>query len=529
MLESALRMETKSRINELLLNRGMNKQDIEALYFPSMNAELIDNTEEAADMFLRHIVANNKIAVLFDTDVDGICAGTIMYRTVKRLARAPLALINNTKTHGITEEVFLECKNNNIKLIIVVDAGSNDYYYQEKLNSLGIDVLVLDHHEIEIEDEVKGEELGELYKSPRTVVVNCKDGVYGNKDLSGTGVVYKFCQYIESKFITADSAGLLEEVEEYVGISILSDVCSMTSSENRHFVNKLLSRNLYSPFTREFLEYGVSQTAFTFGLIPAINSMIRTGNSEKAKNVFIYNSPQDIKRNREFGKQTNELQRKVMTQMKSGLDVKILENFCFTDITKIQTSLTPELNKNFTGLVATIIKEHYEKPTLVTIRKGDLIRGSFRASDGANYRRIFNTGGIKALGHESAFGIITNKEKFSNSIKDIIRNVPNLEGNIDYDFELDVKNISKEYEFIHGCALFNELSGKNLPKIKIKLNIDRRLMLVDFYEKYLKIRVGGIEITGFSREKVKEITDYIIISPEIEDLKTNDSIKFFLN
>ena len=71
-------------------------------------------------------------------------------------------------------------------LILVPDAGSNDYEAHAALKALGKDIIILDHH---LADKI----------SDDAIVINNQLSNYPNKDLSGVGVVYQFCRYIDEK------------------------------------------------------------------------------------------------------------------------------------------------------------------------------------------------------------------------------------------------------------------------------------------------------------------------------------------
>ena len=70
------------------------------------------------------------------------------------------------------------------KFIIVPDAGSNDYELHKELKDRGIDILVMDHHEAE-------------YVSEDACVINNQLSDYPNKELSGVGVTWQFCRYLD--------------------------------------------------------------------------------------------------------------------------------------------------------------------------------------------------------------------------------------------------------------------------------------------------------------------------------------------
>ena len=508
-------IEHKGKIYSLVGNRkNFNKDDLGELDFIDEEEVRFSNLDKTIGLLLRSIVDNANIAILFDTDVDGVCAGSIIYKYIKRLYRTPLALINKTKIHGLSNYIFDECTKNDIDLLIVVDAGTNDYEYQERFNSAGIDIIVLDHHEIDDTDK---------YESDNTAIINCKDGVYKNRELSGAGVVYKFCEGLESKLKVKDSK--LDTLSEYVGISIISDFCSTISRENRFFINKLYTSKAFSPFTSSFLKYGITQQSFSFGLVPAINSMIRVGNSIKAKDVFLTNSIREIELLKSMSEVSLISQRKIVNLIKDSLNVRLLDNFCFDDITGKAIKVPMDIKRNFTGLIATAVREEFGKSTLITFRDSGNIRGSFRGTNDYDYKKVFNKGGIRALGHNNVFGIVTNKEEFSKGMRNVLENLPESKKEVDWDIEMTDMDMLRSRYFLQSCALFNEFSGKNLDKIRIKVEVNKRFLNVDYYERYYKFNLAVYEVIGFSRAKIEDAGDSIIVTPTLNSI---DSPEFKL-
>ena len=77
----------------------------------------------------------------------------------------------------------------NFDLILIPDAGSNDYEAHAALKNKNIDTIILDHH---LADKI----------SDDAIVINNQLSDYPNKELSGVGVVYQFCRYIDEKMQT---------------------------------------------------------------------------------------------------------------------------------------------------------------------------------------------------------------------------------------------------------------------------------------------------------------------------------------
>jgi len=473
------------------------------------------NLQRGIDLLLKHLYSQSRIAVLFDVDMDGICSGSIIYDYIKCISIAPLALINERKNHGITKNVISECLVNKINLLICVDCASNDINYLKILDSYSIDVLILDHHEV---DNKK------LFSVINPVLISASDGQYRNKNLSGAGVVYKFVKELDSKIKSYDTNKYLE----FAGISIISDMCNMLERENRWFVHQLLvETDKFSKFTSMFVEYGAVKNAFVFGCIPVVNSLIRLGFSQLAKNVFIAYSSSEIRRIYEIGLITREFQEKsiklLLDEIKHNKDVifrdygslLFLNISCFlkkenerlkASIGELGKKLNTELSyssiiSNFTGLLASKFKEIYSKPTLVAYRINDdgEVRGSFRGNNQRiNYKDIFNNCGVKSLGHQQAFGLVSNIAEYNEGIKLIIDELSKdtLADSV-YVLDCDINKVN--LRIIRDIALLNEFSGVGVKEIFVRLHFNTYDISIDNKEKYDIITIKNFEILNFNK------------------------------
>ena len=186
--------ENCTLVERVFANRGMNPQDVEH-YLHTSNSDilsplLIDNMEVGAKMLVTHIAQNDVVLIQVDSDCDGFTSAATLINYLNR--RFPgfvqthiFYRIHTGKQHGITEDTISEAYRLGAKLIICPDASSNDFEQHKMLKEDGIDVLVIDHHEA---DKV----------SENAVIINNQLCNYPTKSLSGVGMVYKFCSYLDS-------------------------------------------------------------------------------------------------------------------------------------------------------------------------------------------------------------------------------------------------------------------------------------------------------------------------------------------
>ena len=137
-------------------------------------------------MLIQHIAQNDKILIQVDSDCDGYTSAALLINYLNCLF--PNFVKNNIsyrmhtdKQHGIIPNSIPE----DVKLVIAPDSSSNNFYEHEFLKTVkGIDILVIDHHEA---DKI----------SKYGCIINNQLCDYPTKSLSGVGMVYKFCSYID--------------------------------------------------------------------------------------------------------------------------------------------------------------------------------------------------------------------------------------------------------------------------------------------------------------------------------------------
>lgn len=142
-------------VDRVLTNRGISLEDVEH-YLHTRADDVIDPSriariKDGAQLLIQHLVNQDKIFILVDSDADGFTSAAILINYLNRLF--PGLTQNNIsygchkgKTHGLAD-VIDELLTQDYKLIVCPDSSSNDYEEHRRCQELGIDVLVIDHHE----------------------------------------------------------------------------------------------------------------------------------------------------------------------------------------------------------------------------------------------------------------------------------------------------------------------------------------------------------------------------------------------
>ena len=271
-------------VGNLLRSRGI--EDVEKYYEPTADAlqdpRDLEHISEAAALLAATLECGERILIVVDSDNDGFTSATIMYNYIKDVA--PNAeidyVLHEGKQHGLQDHIKnLMDEGKNYGLIILPDSSSNDYVYHEQLKEINCAVLVLDHH------------LTDTELSSNAVVVNNQlSPRYKNKELTGAGVVYQFCRYL-------DETWGLSYANKYMDLAawgIIGDMGSMLEMENRYIVreglkhvnNKLLEalmeKQAYSitgamGASRQQIVDALNPISVAFYIVPLVNAMIRVG------------------------------------------------------------------------------------------------------------------------------------------------------------------------------------------------------------------------------------------------------------
>ena len=428
--------ESMSALEQVLFNRGINPEDLERFKYPCKN-DIIDplkleNMTEGAKMLIKHIEQNDKIFIQVDSDCDGYTSAAILINYLNCLFPQFVQTkifyrIHDGKQHGLLTDTIPH----DVKLVIAPDSSSNQYEEHEELAKRGIDVLVIDHHEAEKYSE-------------HASVINNQMCDYPTKSLSGAGVVYKFCSYLDSLIST-------EYAEDYLDLAttgIIADVMVLKDFETRQIILKGM-QGFRNPLLKTMVEKdnfhfgGKALTPFSIAwyIAPYINAITRSGTEQEKKVVFesmidflAYQTVPSTKRGCKGQYETRVEQAvRTCTNVKnrqgklkdSALEVvlKIIreENLLENKILAIRLDPKYAVDKNLTGLIANGLLETYCRPILILnqIEEEGKIKwqGSGRGYDKANLgslRELLEASGLVdwAEGHAQAFGVSLTEENY---------------------------------------------------------------------------------------------------------------------
>ncbi|MDP2934485.1 MAG: single-stranded-DNA-specific exonuclease RecJ [bacterium] len=177
---------------QLLWDRELrNQKSIDEFFNPDYEQDLHDpfllkDIKPVIKRINQAAVKKEKVVIFADYDADGICGGVILSEILKSVNIEQDIYIpdRNKEGYGLNFKAIEEIAKKGVKLILTIDCGITDFEEVKLANKLGMDVIIIDHHEIP-------------KKLPPAVAIidpKQKKDKYPFKDLAATGVAFKVLQ-----------------------------------------------------------------------------------------------------------------------------------------------------------------------------------------------------------------------------------------------------------------------------------------------------------------------------------------------
>ena len=496
-------------IETVLKNRGIVNVD-EYLSLTAASRDTYSNLDfiqEAVELFNKHFQNKDPIGILADNDVDGVCSATLMYKFIKDLDEnydVRIYVHQKNKSHGLADKDFEI--DDDVKLLIVPDAGSNDVDEHCLLHENGVSCICVDHHQVTTL----------MYDNPAVIVNNQTSKNYQNKNCCGASITMEFCRALE-EFYWED---ICDNYLDLVAVANVCDVMMISEPETRAIINEGLEQ-INNKMLQEIIKAQdfsmkgiVNPHTVGFYIGPLINAFIRLATFEERElliKAFCEDESETFeytKRGESFpieeniyehvvrlmksykGKQDRSRDKAVSSLMKKTATIK-------NDKVAI-INATEDIDGPLTGLVAIRISEAINKPVLLVREHDGCLAGSGRAFNNCpieDFRGLVEECPYMdwGQGHNAAFGcqmpkdnIDLAKQWFNEKLKDV-----DMEKVYRVDFIIDVDDLNvgfiktiDEYQNLWGhgvdepvVAIENvtikrpdiQVQGKNFDSIAFKI------------------------------------------------------------
>lgn len=417
------------------------------------------NMKEGVERLKKAIDDGEKIGVLVDADCDGNLSAALITKFLLRFTNNLAYFFHVGKGHGLVqnkeEDIPQQVLDSGVSLLIAPDSSTNDAPQCQWLKSNGVDVIICDHHEV-------------TTPNPYAIIINHHLGEGLNIALSGTGVTQKLVQCCAESW----NIDLGDLYYDLVATSIISDVCDLTTLENRAYVKygfeHITDPMLELMFTK-FNRKGNNPIGVSWGTAPPINSLCR-GDNQQAKMDFFMAlvGKEDVDKGISVARKAHNEQSKIVKTIYEEIETDLDQSH------KVVIGYTNNEYKGYSGLIANKITGNFGKPSLVLRELNPtMFSGSLRSPiDIAD--KINETGLAKCQGHLSACGIFLKKSNLPRLIK-WFDNLP-----LDTDPERQVTAILKPNQvtlsLCHACSddmvLWGASDGNKIVQPKFYLEFE---------------------------------------------------------
>ncbi|MGL5244156.1 MAG: single-stranded-DNA-specific exonuclease RecJ, partial [Sarcina sp.] len=538
-------------IATLLVNRDIINVEEARRFLSGDVKDLLDGFEmkdmkKGVEKIKEAIERNKKIVIYGDYDCDGVISTTILYKGLKRCGANFEYHIPNREEegYGMNSQRIKILKEQGFELILTCDNGITAHEEVNLANSLGMEVVLTDHHDIPLKLDEDGNL--EPYVPKAYAVINPKqlDCNYKFKHLCGAGIAFKFicCLY---KLMNIDYNEALKLLE-FCAIATVCDVVDLVG-ENRiivkeglKMINNTSNKGVCSLIKHTKLaNKTIGQYHLGFVIGPCINATGRLETADLSVELLI---TEDENKAEKLAKELCDLNQKRQDMTKDSVDMvinQIEENSLEND--KVLMLYNPNIHESIAGIVAGRIREKYNRPTIIITGAKDMPKGSARSIE--EYNMFEELSKCKELlskfgGHPMAAGLSLVEENLPELRQRLINNcqlkdedfIPKIK--IDARVELNdltedlINNVNMLEPFGKGNAspLLAEkgikvsnvrVMGKDNNILKLKCKVDNSFKTIDaitfdkfeefkeqFSEKYGKQELLKILDGGFCNFKI---------------------------
>lgn len=502
--------ETYSAIQQVLVNRGIEPDEVYHYLHLSdadINSPLSlgeDALKEGASRILSAVNFRKDALVIVDCDCDGYTSAALFINYFHELFPTWVEdhvywYMHDSKQHGLKDcmDYILQ---NNFSLIVCPDSSSNDFEEHRILKERDIDVVVLDHH---LADRI----------SEDAVIINNQLSNYPNKELSGVGVVWQFCRYIDSVF----ERNYADNFLDLVALGNDGDMMSLKSTETRYLISKgFRKENIKNPFIEYMLdknsfplskadyvsadpEMSCTSIGAAFFIVPFVNAITRSGTLDEKMLLFdsmlkhkAFVEVLSNKRGHKIGEKEKLILQAIrtVTNVKNrqtraedaGLEMleKMIKTNNMLEHKILLFLLEPgQIAAEIRGLVANKFMAKYQRPCCLlthTNRNGmETYEGSMRGYTKTgieSFKEVLERcpGVLYVMGHDNAAGLGIKASEVNNFLTFVDKMLKNVSVEPIYRVDYDFKEYENNNQKILDIASMNDFWGQDVDRAYVNIN-----------------------------------------------------------
>ncbi|MDD4199938.1 MAG: single-stranded-DNA-specific exonuclease RecJ [Eubacteriales bacterium] len=410
-------------VKEILINRGITSPE-EREEFLSDNPKktydpfLLDGMQEGVDLLLSEIDGGGKICIYGDYDADGVTSVCIMSHGIAQLTDSWFYYIPSRfeEGYGLNRNALDKIKYQGASTVVTVDCGCVSYDEVEYAKSIGLKVIVTDHHTIE--DIIADCIVIDPQKPEKFLNGN---NPYPFRDLAGCGVAFKFVQALQRK--KGFPKSVLNDCLDMVAIGTVGDIVSL-QDENRTLVKYGIAiansqrRKALSSLAKAISLENITSENIAFGIVPHINATGRMDSAGEAVDLFISDDE-------------NIIEEKIEKLISCNKERKLIQENayekCLNQVRGEEDFLVlymPDMHEGIAGIVAGKLKDKFYRPVIIVTPGGDgFLKGTGRSIPSIDIYKVLSRNSnlfVRFGGHRSACGFLMptdNLQKLHEGIK----------------------------------------------------------------------------------------------------------------
>ena len=402
-------------IARILVFRGIDDYDKAKSYFrPTIDllhdAFLMNDMEVATSRIITALQSNEKILIFGDYDVDGTNGAAMLYVFLKELDANVSYYIPDriSEGYGISRLGIDKAHQQGVTVFIAVDCGITAVEQVEYARSMGIDVIICDHHEA-----------GSVLPAATAVLDPIKPGdAYPFKYLSGCGVGFKLIQALSKKLGREAS---LTSYLDFVTLATTADIVPLTG-ENRVLVkigleqiNKNPRPGIKALIESAGLQPGnIGTGQIVFMLAPRINAVGRLGDATRAVKLLTSTDPAEARILAGVLEEENRNRRKIDEDTFAQAQ-ELAESILDLEAEAALVLHQDHWHPGVIGIVASRMVEKYYKPSIMMATVDGVAKGSARSVSGFDIYQALKKCGDKLIqfgGHKYAAGLTLEISRF---------------------------------------------------------------------------------------------------------------------
>ena len=417
-------------ISKLLSIRNIKKDEVKGFLNPSIknflpNPYILNDMEKSCKKVSDIINKDSKIGIFGDYDVDGASATALLGNYFSALGLNYITYIPDRKKEGYgpTIDAFRYFIDNKINLIFTVDCGTLSFEAIEFAKNNDIDVIVLDHHQSEIN----------LPNAHSIVNPNRIDDKSNLKYLCAAGVTFMFLVGLNKELRSNNwfkNKNIAEpNLIEYLDLVTLGTICDVVPliGLNRAIVTQGLKilktkKNLGLKTLLNICGIENSPNIYHVGYMlgPRINAGGRVGKSSHGANLLLNTNPKEAFKIAteldQFNKERQYLEKDVLDKIQKEIKIDTSEPVIIIS--------GKNWHEGVIGIVAARIKDKFNKPAIIISIENDIGKASARSIVGFDIGSVIISAAqenilVKGGGHKMAGGFtikVNQIEKFKKFI-----------------------------------------------------------------------------------------------------------------